>query len=399
MESELLKMNYLPSVKNKKKRFFNRNSSFDNTLTESLISESPKTNFIICKHELLCLETKKDLIIASMDFISILILIISLLYSENENSFEIDVNLQLVSLSFISGLTIIYTFLKCLHMVYTRRILDMVKYLNYDYIWIDRSFIYTLLIYIMHPNYFLNSLSITTSWSYPDHLFEQKINMYIQFFQFTVIFIDTLKRFIILPCTNGKLSVAMENQSFYESKFKFKLKYIFRKKPFYTLLTYLICFILYFSTLLKLAESAIELADETGLRYWSNAIWVAFVTSLRIGYGDYYPITYLGRIICIALGVFGYIMFSLSVIMIRNMVKLKVKDINIYKIIKKKIYNTKIRQKAAKVILELYRCYYSYKFSDMQRYTAHAYKLELALESFKRCKKKSKFTQIYANAY
>ncbi len=53
-----------------------------------------------------------------------------------------------------------------------------------------------------------------------------------------------------------------------------------------------------------------ETSPESNIQTASDALWWAFVTITTVGYGDYYPVTLIGRIIATALLVAGVAMFG-----------------------------------------------------------------------------------------
>ena len=52
-----------------------------------------------------------------------------------------------------------------------------------------------------------------------------------------------------------------------------------------------------------------------------NALWLIFVTSLTVGYGDLYPVTHFGRFIVIIAAVLGIILIALVVTAVANLAK------------------------------------------------------------------------------
>ena len=62
--------------------------------------------------------------------------------------------------------------------------------------------------------------------------------------------------------------------------------------------------------LIVLGSLAISMVEEPDL---SEALYFAFITALSIGYGDIAPVTTLGRVISVGIGLVGMVFVGLSV--------------------------------------------------------------------------------------
>lgn len=351
-----------------------------------LAKSDKKTDYRALINELQFIENKKNMVASCMDFIGILILIISLVYTDNEFSFNIDQSVQKATLIVITLLTVLYSLLKGLKAVFYRKILIITKFLNRDAQLITRKIMITMMVYLIHPNYWMNSLSIMSRAAFPEQLFERKINFFFLSFQITVIFSELIRRITLSSYMNEENKMLIRRQKASKKCFYFALKYLFMEHPFYVLCSYLVYFALYLSLLLKLFESPIELRDQTSLSFWSNAIWTSFVTMLTIGYGDCFPITYLGRIISVMTGIFGFTIFSLFVIAISNSIRFKTSEYKTYLIIEKRRLKKIYANQAAKLITVFIKCYLSYKAREKSKYQWYKTRLDSEILDFKRIK-------------
>lgn len=62
---------------------------------------------------------------------------------------------------------------------------------------------------------------------------------------------------------------------------------------------------------LMIIGAAIVALSES-MNYW-KALYLTFVTALTIGYGDVAPVTVIGRITCLVMGLFGLMFFGIIV--------------------------------------------------------------------------------------
>lgn len=360
--------------------------SIDPFSTRFLAHTNQRTNGRILSDDLRLLESKKNMVALCMDLISILIIFISLMYFENENSFYINERVRVHTLACITALTIVYSTLKAVKCCYYQKILINTRFLNRDSPLLTQRIFTTMLIYLVHPNYLFNALSFTSTMSFPERIFQRPVNLYLLVFQLTVIFSELLRRLTIVSYISEENKLLIRKHRASKTCFYFAVKYLFKERPFYVLYSYLTCCTVYLSLLLKLFESPRELRDEAELYYWPNAIWTSFVTMLTIGYGDCYPVTYAGRIVSIATGIFGCITFSLIVIAINDSIRFNPCEHKTYLFIEKKRLKIKMRQRAANVIVLLLKCYLSYKKDSMNRYRYYRMRLDDALLDFKRIK-------------
>lgn len=62
--------------------------------------------------------------------------------------------------------------------------------------------------------------------------------------------------------------------------------------------------------LMVIGAGIVALAE--GMNYW-KALYLTFVTAITIGYGDVAPVTVVGRITCLVMGLLGLMFFGIIV--------------------------------------------------------------------------------------
>ena len=338
--------------------------------------------------ELRSVETKKNMVVCVMDFIGIVILFLSLIYADNEYSYDISEDLQKTTLVLITILTIFYSILKGLKALFYRKILIVTKYISSDSSLITTKVVTVMLLYFIHPNYLLNSLGYISMACYPPHPFEVKVNFFLLAIQVTIITHELIRRVTVYTFMTEENKMIMRKQRASQHCFYFSLKYLFVEHPFYVLLSYLVFSSLYLSLLLKLFESPIELRDQTALYYWSNSIWTSFVTMLTIGYGDVFPVTYLGRTVSVITGIVGFIIFSLFVIAINNAMTFKPREHKTYLVLEKKRLKRLYQERAATLIVVFFKCYLSYRKRQKYDYRWQKSRLSDELRKFRMTQQK-----------
>ena len=99
----------------------------------------------------------------------------------------------------------------------------------------------------------------------------------------------------------------------------FALKSLMISRPFTVLLGSLIISLFVFSYLLRLFESPISEASGQDFSKFNNAMWNMVITLTSVGYGDFYPKTFWGRIVGTSICFWGVIITSLVVATSTNM--------------------------------------------------------------------------------
>jgi len=80
-------------------------------------------------------------------------------------------------------------------------------------------------------------------------------------------------------------------------------------------------------------------------------LWTICITETTVGYGDYVPLSHIGRMISVTSAVYGLFMYSMIIITVNDKVRLNDREIMIFKKMKYKHKIAKfLRPISAKVI-------------------------------------------------
>ena len=343
--------------------------------------------YIKMKHELKLLESKRTIATYLMDFVGVIILFVSLVYVENECSYDTNIQVQVTALGCVSLLTIIYASLKIISSMYYRSILIATKVLYSNASLFTYRLSFWFLLYLTHPNYWSNAMTHISRACYPSQPFEMKINLYLLMIQVTVISYELLNRLTISAYMSVENAAAVKKHKVSAHSLYFALKYLALEHPFYLLFTYLFMTSVYFSLILKLFESPIDLRENTALFYWSNSLWTIFLNMLTTGYGSGFPVTYMGRVTTVTSGLVGMILFTFFIAAISNVVRLDSGECNTFALIEKNRQKRICKDKAARIITTLLKCYVRYDKENKEQYELVKNRLYDLIVEYKTTKK------------
>lgn len=86
-------------------------------------------------------------------------------------------------------------------------------------------------------------------------------------------------------------------------------KSFFNTYPLHSLVIFYVSLVIVFSRMLSLAES-----NNPNFLSFNDFVWCIIITMGTIGYGDYYPGSYLGRVIAFSAAISGIIWASLLIL-------------------------------------------------------------------------------------
>lgn len=186
-----------------------------------------------------------------------------------------------------------------------------VKYCGY--------FILELCISLMHPNIYCRNIHITFNKRYYRYTVTYTIN--------DMLLIITLLRVYVL----FRFLIAIS--AFYSSRADriahlvgshlnrlFVVRCIVLSYPFTFLVATAFVFVVVTGYMLRIAESPVytDKMGDNDYRKYVNCLWNVLVTMTTVGYGDYYPVTTLGRLINIFVSLWGNCLTSFMVVALHN---------------------------------------------------------------------------------
>ena len=113
--------------------------------------------------------------------------------------------------------------------------------------------------------------------------------------------------------------------------------------------------ILVFAYSLKIFEGPLSDASLQNFNSYPNSLWVTIITITTVGYGDIYPKTHFGRFVGISACLAGYVMISLFVITLTNMLNPSIPEHNAYNLMKRLEYRDILKKKAVNVLTSAMR--------------------------------------------
>lgn len=127
---------------------------------------------------------------------------------------------------------------------------------------------------------------------------------------------------------NNKRSKTLLSMMNCNNHVRFAVKSFVYRMPFQAILIVFIFTLLVFSSNVRVFEKSVS---NTSL--WDE-IWLTFITETTIGYGDYYPSTHIGRLICGFASILGIFVFSYNVMTVKESTDLSKAELQMARLIK-----------------------------------------------------------------
>jgi hypothetical protein len=103
----------------------------------------------------------------------------------------------------------------------------------------------------------------------------------------------------------------------------FGFKCLFNTRPLFFLVVIFITMLFVFGEMVRLSE---EDVPSSTLGIFGNSLWCVMITMGTVGYGDYYPQTYLGRVILFFAAITGIIVASLLILTLSTYLSMKMSE-------------------------------------------------------------------------
>lgn len=103
------------------------------------------------------------------------------------------------------------------------------------------------------------------------------------------------------------------------ASYHFALKCIMKAQSYLVICLSLFIAMFYFGYLIKLFDENLNEASGKNFSDMTNMVWLAIVTMTTVGYGDFFPLSTMSRIVGIFCSFYGVYVVSLFVISINNL--------------------------------------------------------------------------------
>lgn len=103
----------------------------------------------------------------------------------------------------------------------------------------------------------------------------------------------------------------------------FGFKCLFNTRPLFFLVVIFITMLFVFGEMVRLSE---ENVPSSTLGIFGNSLWCVMITMGTVGYGDYYPQTYLGRVILFFASITGIIIASLLILTLSTYLSMELSE-------------------------------------------------------------------------
>jgi voltage-gated potassium channel len=174
---------------------------------------------------------------------------------------------------------------------------------------------------VLQPYPFLNKVTFTTLDLYDSVPFEFKLNyllVLLSMIRLYVTFRSHLNRTEYMNPRSNRLS----KMYLCKADFQFALKCMFKDYPAELIGSAFLISIVLFSFAMRVCERELsrlpDLALNYQFEYMTNSVWMTIITMTTVGYGDLFPRTLIGRIVCILLVVWGIFVVSIMVVVLTN---------------------------------------------------------------------------------
>ena len=227
------------------------------------------------------------------------------------------------------------------------------KYICYISKFYETDLIYYLIIEIilavLHPNFLLKNKFVTCKKSWNIINVDYYANDFLIVINILRVFYLIMIYIICSNFYNARSDRVCKLMGKHLNCF-FAFKCLLIKNTITTLITVTIILVFIFSYSLKIIESPISTQNNDNINNYNsfmNCFWNVFVTITTVGYGDYYPIDFLGRIITFFIALWGNLLVALIIFSFQNKTELSVDEKNALNFIQRLEQKDNIKRLAA----------------------------------------------------
>lgn len=116
-----------------------------------------------------------------------------------------------------------------------------------------------------------------------------------------------------------------------KANFRFLIKCLVVKYPIITISALATMWVLVFTIIFRVYERPADDLSNFIYKNFMTSLWFMLENMTTLGYGDYYPVTYPGRIVCVLSYVIGAVIFSLMIVSLQKNVDLDIRQVKVFK--------------------------------------------------------------------
>lgn len=177
-------------------------------------------------------------------------------------------------------------------------------------------FLITQTVVITQPYEWLEDIYIN-NWNYRDNTdIPYKLNYLLTSLALFKIVLIIYSMNYYFKFNNSKNSIIL-NKHQPRQPYLFSLKCLFKHHPIGLVCSLFVISILFFSFAYRISERNKSLIPNA-FEYYDNCIWMVFISMTTVGYGDFTPITSIGRTYGFFCTFYGVIIVSITVLVVIN---------------------------------------------------------------------------------
>ena len=140
-----------------------------------------------------------------------------------------------------------------------------------------------------------------------------------------------------------------------EADLMFALKSTIKLRPYLAVTIALVLTIVCFGYILKVLEGPVSAASKQDFNNLGNSMWLVIVTLATVGYGDFYPKTFLGRTMGLIICFWGTFIVSYFVVTVTNMLTFAPPEEKSYVLLLRLHYKEELKEYAVNVLSSAFR--------------------------------------------
>ena len=216
-----------------------------------------------------------------------------------------------------------------------------------------------IIVLLVHTPPFFNNIVINYNYSglYGDEIIPIYLDLFIGAFILSRVYL-LFKYYANYSRWGGVFALMVCSECNAKGGFIFTYKAGLREHSFIFVFGLMILTILIFGYALRNAEiSFIRYVPEKYFQDWThitNGFWFMTTNILLIGYGDYYPTSFLGRIIAFLTCIWGIILEGFLIRMVINVIKMDKKEEAAYNDVEQYLEECNYKKTAMKLIYQVY---------------------------------------------